>query len=235
MRLYDLCKTVAITAVFVILAPSCIFDLNTATTSLTMTYLGTQRDTLSPEPTLRFVFSSPLNSPLDFNFSPSVGQPYSITFDTAHDTASLSFLEPLPPDTRFSLTLTSSLTARDGSTLAPGNDSAVFITGHGETEPNNKPDFADTVSSYVYGFLSTSQDSDFYCVPKKHASYYCIASDNTVFSVFDSLFNHVQTISIGNDSNAFTVPDTTRYPLTVCIYSSVKGILGNYKFGILKQ
>ncbi len=235
MLLYKTLKKHAVAIACALFLPGCIFDSNTGDSVLTCSYLGIQRDTVSPEPTLRFAFSSPLSSTLDFDFSPAIGQQYAITFDSAHDTASLSLLEPLPSDTRYVLTFHSSLIGKDGSRLDPGKDSVVFITGHAETEPNNSPSLADTLTSSIYGFLSTSRDTDYYCVVGSHARYYCIASENTLFSVSDSAHNPVQIITSGSDASAFSVPDSTRYPIFVCFYSLTKGVVENYKFGILKQ
>jgi hypothetical protein len=218
-----------------ILTSGCIFDTNQPTAPLTMQYIGIQGDTVSPLAVLRFAFSDSLASPLDFTFAPPVAQLYGITLNPSKDTATLSFVEMLPGNTRYVLTLGSPITATNGSMLGPGNDSAVIWTGAREHEPNNSPATADTLKPpAVWGLLSDAQDTDVYCIPSSQRAYYLeILSGQVSFSLKDSLLNDVVASSSATGAvDTFTVPDSTHFPVYIYVFSPIKGTDGYYKLGV---
>jgi hypothetical protein len=215
----------------------CIFDVSQPAAPLTMQYIGNQGDTVSPLAVLRFAFSDSLASPLDFDFSPPVAQDYGITFNSSRDTATLSFVDMLPGDTRYVLKLKSTITAKNGSTIDPGNDSAMIWTGTRESEPNNSPATADTLRSpKVWGQLSDARDTDVYCVPSPQKAYYLENLFSQIsFSVKDSL---LQTVTVNGGSAAidtFTIPVGTQFPIYILVFSPIKGTVGNYAIGIVQK
>jgi hypothetical protein len=219
------------------LAAGCIFDGDQPVTPLAMHYIGNQGDTVSPLAVLRFAFSDSLASPLDFDFSPPVAQRYSITLNPGYDTATISFVEMLPGNTRFVLNIKSTITSKNGSALSPGNDSTVVYTGAKEHEPNNTPQTADImVFPAVYGLLVDAADTDMYCVPSRQDAFYFEAfTDQTSFSVKDSMLSDVPYSGHSGPIDTFTVPRDTRFPLYVVVYSPIKGTVGYYKFGIVSR
>jgi hypothetical protein len=218
------------------LVAGCIFDENQPVAPLTMQYVGNQGDTVSPLAVLRFTFSDSLASSLDFDFSPPVAQNYGITVNPATDTATLSFIEMLPGNTRFVIKLKSMITSRGGSTLSPGNDSTVIFTGAKEQEPNNDPALADTLKPpAIYGMLPEASDTDVYYVPSKHDVLYLKTFTGQIsLSVKDSLLHGVRvTGGLGADAaDTFTVPDSTLFPIYVYIFSPIKGVTGFYRLGL---
>jgi hypothetical protein len=219
------------------LAAGCIFDGDQPVTPLSMQYIGNQGDTVSPLAVLRFAFSDSLASPLDFDFSPPVAQLYSIALNPGNDTATISFVEMLPGNTKYVLNLKTTITSKNGSTLSPGNDSTVVYTGEKEREPNNTPKTADTVAfSAVYGMLADAADTDVYRVGSPQNAFYFEAfTDQTSFSVKDSMLSDVSVSGGFGPIDTFTVPDNTRFPLYIFVFSPIKGTVGYYKFGIISQ
>jgi hypothetical protein len=212
----------------------CIFDTNQPIAPLTMQYIGTQGDTVSPLAVLRFAFSDSLASPLDFTFAPPVAQLYAITLNPSKDTATLSFVEMLPGSIRYALTLGSPITATNGSMLSPGNDSTVIWTGAREHEPNNSPGTADTLKPSIWGLLSDAQDTDVYCVPSSHRAYYLeTLSGQVSFSLKDSLLNDVVASNFAAGAvDTFTVPDSTHFPVYIYVFSPIRGTEGYYRLGV---
>jgi hypothetical protein len=212
----------------------CIFDTFQPAAPLTMQYIGDQGDTVPPLAVLRFAFSDSLTSPLDFAFTPPVAQPYAITFNTASDTAALSFVEMLPGNTRYALRLKSPVVGENGSTLDAGSDSVIIYTAATEAEPNNTPATADTLRPpAVYGMLGLAADTDVYCIAKNQNAFYCEAfTGRTSFSVKDSFLQDVPVTGGPGKTDTFTLPDTTHFPVYVTIFSPIKGTAVYYKFGM---
>jgi hypothetical protein len=236
MLTFSRVRFVFITALLGCLGGGCIFDNNQPVAPLTMQYIGTQGDTVSPLAVLRFAFSDSLASPLDFDFSPSVAQRYDMTFNPARDTATLSFVEMLPGNTRYVLRLKSAIAAANGSTLSTGNDSTVLYTGAKEQEPNNTPALADTLKPpAIYGMLSEASDTDVYCVPQKRtALYFRTFAGQASFSVKDSMLRDVRPgAGSAGTADTFIVPDSTLFPIYVFVFSPIKGVACIYRFGIV--
>jgi hypothetical protein len=202
-----------------------------------MQYIGTQGDTVSPLAVLHFAFSDSITSPLDFAFSPPVAQDYGISFNPANDTATLSFVEMLPGNTRYVVKLKTAVASTNGSAISPGNDSAVIWTGATEHEPNNSPALADTLKPpAIYGTLSDAQDTDVYNIPLKHAAFYFQTfTGQTSFSVKDSLLQDVSVAAGAGAGTAdtFMVPGSTLFPIYVFVFSPIKGVTGVYRLGIV--
>jgi hypothetical protein len=233
------CRAIHKTPVFLGLAAclaiaGCIFDGNQPVAPLTMQFIGAMGDTVSPLAELRFAFSDSLVSPLDFTFTPPVAQLYEISFNPSHDTATVSFLEMLPGNSRFLLKLKSPIISKNGSTLNPGNDSAIIYTASEETEPNNSPGTADTLSAAAkYGMLADAADTDVYCVPSG-GSVFCFEAftDQTTFSVRDGNLSDVAcTIASGPAADTVTIPASASPPVSVFVFSSVRGTTGYYRIG----
>jgi hypothetical protein len=222
-----------------LIASGCIFDNSQPTAPLTMQYVGNQGDTVSPLAVLQFAFSDSLAAvPLDFTFTPPVAQLYGITLNPSRDTATLSFVEMLPGNTRFVLKLASTVTATNGSSISPGYDSTVIWTGAREHEPNNSPGTADTLKPpAIWGLLSDAQDTDVYCVPSAQRAYYLeTLSGQVAFSLKDSLLNDVVSSGAAAGSiDTFTVPDGTRYPVYIYVFSPIKGTEGYYRLGVAQH
>jgi hypothetical protein len=216
------------------LLSGCIFDAQNPVSPLTMRYIGGQGDTVSPLPVLRFAFSDSIVSPLDFDFSPPVAQPYEVTFNPQKDTATLSFIEMLQGNTRYLLRLKSTVTSKNGSMLNKDDDSIVIYTGATEREPNNTPACADTLlAPAVYGMLVEAMDTDVYCLPSpQKALYFEAFTDQTSFSVKDSLQQDVPVSGHFGTIDTFTVPDGTHFPVFVYVFSPIKGTIGYYKLGV---
>ena len=222
-------------AVLECLAAGCIFDATKPVPPLTMQYVGNQGDTVSPLAVLRFAFSDSLASPLDFDFSPPVAQLYGITFSSSRDTAALSFFEMLTGNTRYVVKLKSALTSTNGATMDIGNDSTVIWTGASEHEPNNTTGTADTlVPPAIYGLLTTAPDTDVYCLPSRQTAFYCEAFTNQIaFSLKDSLLQNVPLPGDLSGTDTFTVPDGTRFPVYIFVFSLINGTKGYYKLGVV--
>lgn len=217
------------------LSAGCIFDATKPVPPLTMQYVGNLGDTVSPMAVLRFAFSDSLTSPLDFDISPPVAQLYEIAFNSSRDTATLSFFEMLPGNTRYILKLKSGVTSKNGATMGTGYDSTVIWTGASEHEPNNTTGTADTLAPpAVYGLLSTASDTDVYCVPSRQKAFYCEAFTNRI-SLFikDSLLQNVPLPGDSSGTDTFTVPDGTPFPIHIFVFSFINGAADYYKLGIV--
>jgi len=235
MNVVRLLRFVFATAFLGCLADSCIFGSSMPAGPLTMQYVGIQGDTLSPLAVLRFAFSDSVASPLDFDFSPPVGQSYQITLNSACDTATISFVDLLPGDTRYVVRPKLPLMSRSGSTLDADNDTAVFHTAAAEDEPNNTVATADTLRPLpLYGMLRDASDTDVYCVPEKERALYMETfTGQTSLSVKDSAMQDIP-VAVGLGlSDTFDFPDHTRFPVYVAVFSPIKGTAGYYKLGVL--
>jgi hypothetical protein len=235
MLRFSVGRLVFTTAFLGYLAVGCIFDANQPLAPLTMQYAGTQGDTVSPLAVLKFAFSDSLASPLDFDFSPPVAQRYEMTFNPAKDTATLSFIEMLPGNTRYILRLKSQVTAANGSTLSTGNDSTVLFTGAEEQEPNNSPALADILKPpALFGTLPEAPDTDVFCLPSKHKALFLATVKGQVsFSLKDSMLRDVNITQGPGAIDTFNVPDNMLFPIYVFVFSSIKGVAGFYKLGIV--
>ena len=200
---------------------SCTLLTGPASGPLTMSLVSGTSDTVSPQPSFIFSFSSPLRSDdtlVRFQVNPSEYE-FSTQLNKTRDTVTLTFASLLQGSSRYVIYLADTLVPEKGATLLPGQDSTVFYTYPLENEPNNTEATSDTVTSTIFGLFNTIEDTDWYCLPRTVKK--IILSNAGVKAQCDILDSsgtvfHVNTMT--GIAETLAVPDTFSYPLHARLY-----------------
>ena len=204
---------------------------------LLMTRVDSESDTVSIWPALIFEFSVPLkDSVVSIKITPDPGPVYSSYLNDARDTLTFSVTGILSGNTHYILSLTQTITAKNGNKLYPEDAIFDILTLPGEKEPNNKKSNADTLLTLCYGVGTPANDTDcFYIYDTTATSLYLKNHDKKSGFFVRDISDSILIIDDSfEDLKIFNIPGNISMPVFVYIFSLKFNNDAHYELGLVQ-
>jgi len=203
---------------------------------LSMSRADREGDTVSVFPTLVIAFSIPLrDSAVSFTFTPPAAGDYSQSLNAARDTLTIRVSGMLDGNARYALRPSRALTAENGMSLDPGEDSIVFFTYPRESGQNGTAPSADTLRRVVFGELSMPGDTDFYVPADSLSRTFCLTSYSVPcrVQVRDGRGDRYPSDRMGTTAvnDTVHVADTARTPMCILVFTDALEAGLRYRLG----
>jgi hypothetical protein len=213
-----------------LVSASCVWEIKEDPKPLHLTLAASQPDTVTIQPQIHCVFSSPVqDAAVSLEFSPDFFDFY-VQLNADKDTLTIVVTHPLNGNTRYAIRPMENITSRDGATLAPNEDSLVIITAPAEHEPNNSVVTADTVTGRICGMISNAADTDYYRCDWLAGDTVCITSSGSPasFQVIDSTGFAVYAPHRGLITDSLIAPAAFISPFTIKVFAGALSTGGLY-------
>ena len=191
-------KTIQLFAIALLCAiSSCILDIKPTVPPLTVSRVGSAKDTVSIFETICLGFSAPLSdTAVSITFAPSFFDYYT-QLNQQRDTLTIRITGALEPNTSYTVGFAKPVTSLAGSSIFPGDRQFTIRTSAQEAEPNNSAAAADSCFTTISGTVSSASDTDFFIMPA------------TVRRIVVTAINTEVLVAIVSDSFASAIPFVT--------------------------